>query len=156
MFGECLTVTDPNMTRFLMTLDDSVDLIQMTLKLGNSGETWIPRICAMRVGDLADIFSKKYNKPIKIIGLRPGEKEHEDLINESESIRASSSYDKKHYIIGPAFNAGSGKKWTYSSNHDVLTRLELENHLNALGVLETPLSEFKGKVIEEIMTNRKE
>src|SRR3990167_1115345 len=49
MHGTQLTVTDPNMTRFLMTLDDSVDLIEKTLLYGQSGETWIPRLPSMKV-----------------------------------------------------------------------------------------------------------
>ncbi len=55
--NECLTVTDPSMTRFVMTLDDSVDLILTALENGASGETWIPRLPAMKIGDLAEIFS---------------------------------------------------------------------------------------------------
>lgn len=156
MYGECLTVTDPNMTRFLMSLDDSVDLILTTLRDGKSGETWIPRLPSMRVGHLAEIFSKKYGKPIKIIGLRPGEKQDEDLINESESIRARHSHDQKHYIIDPAYNAGTGPKWVYSSDHHVLNCDELEEYLNKLGIIDAPMSTFVGQHIEEIPTNRKE
>lgn len=152
--GECLTVTDPSMTRFLMTLDDSVDLIQAALQHGSNGETWIPRLPAMKVGDLALIFSEKYSKPIKVIGLRPGEKKHEDLVNESESLRTRSQ--GAHYIIGPAFEAGSGHRFTYSSADEVMQRVQLEEHLSKLGILDMPLDKFKGLVIEEIVSNRKE
>ena len=153
--GECLTVTDPEMTRFLMTLDDSVDLIQNALERGSSGDIWIPKLPAMRVGDLAEIFSEKYEKPIRVIGLRPGEKKHEDLINESESTR-SYMKDYRHYVIGPAYKAGdSGKRFTYTSADSVMTKAELHEHLMRLRVLDAPLEQFKGLSIEEIVTNRK-
>lgn len=154
--NECLTVTDPDMTRYVMTLDDSVDLIQETLKYGVSGETWIPKLPAMKIGHLAQIFSERYNKPIKYIGLRPGEKQHEDLINESESVRTLPAREGRFFIIGPAFNAGSGTRFVYSSKQDVMRKDELEAHLTKLGILDAPLETFKGVGIEEIMTNRKE
>lgn len=156
--GEFLTITDPDMTRYVMTLDDSVDLIRRALRHGVSGETWIPHLPAMRIGDLADIFSKRYDKPIKVIGLRPGEKKHEDLINESESIRTRKVNMPVgfNYIIGPAFNAGGGTKFTYSSSDLVMERDDLEKYLNRLRILDKPLDQFKGATVEEIMTNRKE
>jgi UDP-N-acetylglucosamine 4,6-dehydratase/5-epimerase len=156
LHGEFLTVTDPDMTRFLMTLDDSVDLINHARQHGKSGETWIPRLPAMRIGDLADIFSKKHGTPIKVIGLRPGEKQHEDLITESESVRTRLTDDNKHYVIEPAFNAGSGKRFTYSSSDDVMNPVQLQSHLQKLGILDAPLASFKGHSIEDIVTNRKE
>lgn len=154
--AEHLTVTDPEMTRFVMTLDDSVDLIQTALTLGHTGETWIPKIPAMKIGDLAAIFSEQYKKPIKLIGLRPGEKKHEDLINESESVRTRATSNKTHYVIGPAANADqTGQRFTYSSNDSVMTKTELRTHFAKLGILDAPLSSFKGLTIEEIITNRK-
>lgn len=146
--SDCLTVTDPDMTRFLMTLNDSVDLIETTLKLGKTGETWIPRLPAMRIGDLAEIYATRANKQIRIIGLRPGEKQHEDLINNSESARAHKDGD--HYVIAPAFLAGTGPNFTYSSNDEVMTRSDLEQHLQKLGILDASLDQFKGRDIEEI------
>jgi UDP-N-acetylglucosamine 4,6-dehydratase/5-epimerase len=154
--GTQLTVTDQNMTRFLMTLDDSVDLIEKTLQHGKSGETWIPRLPSMKVGDLAYIFSVKYGKPIKVIGLRPGEKMHEDLINESESFRTRLTDDKLNYIIGPAYIAGGGQPFTYTSADEVMSPDVLEKHLDALGILDASLDKFKGPTIEQIATNRKE
>lgn len=158
MHGECLTVTDPDMTRFLMTLDDSINLIEQAIKYGKSGETWIPRLPAMKVGDLAEIFSERYNKPVKFIGLRPGEKKHEDLVNESESVRTSKFTDNNgvvNYVIGPAFNAGTGMRFTYSSCEDVMDKESLLRYLNGLGIIEAPMEHFKGLSIEEIPTNRK-
>jgi UDP-N-acetylglucosamine 4,6-dehydratase len=152
--NQFLTVTDPTMTRFLMTLDDSVDLIENTLAAGKSGETWIPRLPAMMVGDLARIFADRSGKEIKIIGLRPGEKKHEDLINESESVRTEIT--QKHYIINPAYTPGSKPRFTYSSCDDLLTKDDLHKHLSTLGIIDIPIGNFDGHRIEEIMTNRNE
>jgi len=155
--GEFLTVTDPEMTRYVMTLDDSVDLIMRTVREGKSGETWIPRLPSMKIGHLADIFAKRYNKPVKIIGLRPGEKRDEDLINESESVRLRRfTEDEKYYVLGPAFEPGKHSAFVYSSDHQVMNREELEDHLAKLGILDRPLADFKGLAIEEIVTNRKD
>lgn len=151
--SEFITVTDPDMTRFVMTLDDSVDLILQAFTHGKNGDTWIPRIPAMRIGDIAELFSERSGKPIKLIGLRPGEKQHEDLINESESVRTRS--EDVHYVIGPAFQPGSGKAFTYTSADDVMTKETLKAHLTKLGVLDMTLDQFSGPQIEEIMTNRK-
>lgn len=148
LHGDCLTVTDPDMTRFVMTLDDSVDLIEHTLKHGQTGQTWIPRIPAMRIGDLAEIFAEQSGKEIKIIGLRPGEKKHEDLVNESESVRATQT--PTHYVIGPALGACAGRRFTYTSSQDVMSKAALRNHLAELGILDASLDAFKGREIEEI------
>jgi len=154
-----LTVTDPNMTRFVMTLDDSVNLIMTALSCGQTGETWIPKLPAMRIGDLAEIFSELCGKPIKVVGLRAGEKMHEDLINESESLRTSvlRTKDSEYYVVQPAYIAGGiGRVFTYSSNDTVMSKEQLRKHLTALGVIDMPLNQFPGLSIEEIVTNRKD
>jgi len=161
--ADFITVTDPDMTRFVMTLSGAVDLIQLALKHGNSGETWIPVLPSMRIGDLAEIFSESSGKPIKIIGLRPGEKLHEDLINESESHRVDRWSSPEYagvgfvtnFIIKPAYLAGTAKKFTYASSDSVLPKDVLNDHLTKLGILARPLEQFKGLTIEEIITSRK-
>lgn len=150
--SEYLTVTDPDMTRFVMTLDESVDLIFNALEKGSSGETWIPILPSMKIGDLAEIFSEKYSKPIKIIGVRPGEKAHEDLINESESIRTT--VQDNHYVIGPAYRAGNGEVFTYTSADDVMSKSQLLQHLQRLDIIDMPIEKFEGLKIEEILTKR--
>src|SRR5262249_15164651 len=100
--AEYLTVTNPTLTRFLMTLDQSVDLIFAAIEGARTGETWIPKLPAMKIGDIAEIFSERYHKDIKRIPERPGEKMHEDLINESESTRSRVTADGKYFAISPA------------------------------------------------------
>jgi UDP-N-acetylglucosamine 4,6-dehydratase len=152
-----LTVTDPNMTRFLMTLDNSVDLILHALEHGQSGETWIPMLPSMRIGDLAELFSEMSQKPIRIIGLRPGEKQHEDLINESESVRTTKTDEHPgHYVIQPAYKPGSGTAFSYTSADNVMNKQQLREHLTSLGIFSKPLDQFTGASVEEIATNRKD
>ena len=76
------------MTRFIMTLDESIDLIEKTIIGSKSGEIWLPRLKSMKIMDLAEIFSnEKFSKTIKILGIRPGEKFDADLISLPESLR---------------------------------------------------------------------
>jgi len=78
-------LTNENMTRFVMTLKDSVDLIEHAILNGKSGDTVISELKSLRIKDLFEIFAKKYNKEIKITGLRSNEKLLEQLINKTQS-----------------------------------------------------------------------
>ena len=75
------------MTRFLMTLEQCADLIEYAILNGTSGDTIISELISMKIKDLLELFSEKYNKPIIITGLRPGEKLLESLINKTQSGR---------------------------------------------------------------------
>lgn len=153
-----ITVTNPDMTRFSMTLDESVDLIKEALEHGYSGDTWIPVIKSMRIGDVAEIFSELSGKPIKIVGTRPGEKMHEDLINSSEkSIEITFSRLQKYHVILPSFKKTTVRtaninNINYRSSDDVMTKSELHDYLEKLNILNAPLESFKGQEIEEINT----
>lgn len=143
-----ITVTHPDMTRFLMTLDDSVDLITTALEKADSGDTWIPKLKAMKIIDLAEIYADKYNKSIKFMGIRPGEKMHESLISDSEAIRTVSA--DNHYIIKPSYDKPVGSDvFDYSSNQDLMGKKDLYNYLNELDLLEKQVNSFVGKSIEE-------
>jgi UDP-N-acetylglucosamine 4,6-dehydratase len=88
--GRDLTVTDPNMTRFLMSLEDSVDLVLFAYQQGRQGDTLVQKAPACTVRDLAEalrIIFRKSN-PIKIIGTRHGEKLYESLVSREEMARA--------------------------------------------------------------------
>lgn len=148
-----LTVTNPDMTRFVMTLDESVNLIVNALKNAISGEIFIPRLPSMRIGDLAQIFCRKYDKSIKIIGLRPGEKMHEALINSSESVRCDMRSDI--IAVSSALSPSHGTSFEYTSADDVMTIDQLENKLNSLGILDISLDKFVGRSIEEIVGVKK-
>ena len=81
------TLTHEDMTRFVMTLEQSVALIEYAILNGESGDTIIPKLISMKLLDLMEIFSEKYGKPVKITGLRPGEKMLESLISETQAMR---------------------------------------------------------------------
>jgi FlaA1/EpsC-like NDP-sugar epimerase len=87
MHGGPLTITTPDMTRFLLGLDKAVDTILEALKSGQPGEIYIPRCPTARIIDVVRVLIG--SKPIetKIIGIRPGEKLHESLISSEEGYR---------------------------------------------------------------------
>jgi UDP-N-acetylglucosamine 4,6-dehydratase len=78
-----LTITDERMTRFWITLPESVDLVLHAVEHGRGGEVFIPRIPSMRLVDLAEAIAP--GVPRQVIGIRPGEKVHEVLITADES-----------------------------------------------------------------------
>ena len=99
---EFFPLTSPEMTRFFMSLNDSIDLILTAIREGESGDTFIPKTTSYRLLDIAERFSQRYSKPVKVIGMRPGEKLHESLISDSECYR---TVDKTtHYVIKPCYN----------------------------------------------------
>ena len=148
--NHCLTVTHPEMTRFVMTLDESIDLITATAKGATSGEIWLPRLRSMKIIDLAEIFSERSGKPIEIVGMRPGEKLHEALVGEPESVRVN--FDGTYYRMAPAHSpvALDAKIFGYSSCDDVLSKPDLSKYLDSIGIFSRKLSEFVGLEIEEI------
>ena len=92
---EPLTITDPNMTRFLMSLDDSVDLVMYAFENGQKGDLFVMKSPASTIEDLVDGIGLLFNKkPIKkIIGIRHGEKMHETLVSCEEMLRAEDRGD---------------------------------------------------------------
>ena len=151
-FKRHLTVTHTNMTRFIMTLEESADLIVSTLLGAKSGELWLPKLKSMKIIDLAEIFSERYSKPIKIVGIRPGEKLHEELISYSESIRVQ--FKNNIYIMQSSLkNINLNKKmFNYSSNQDLISKKELKAYLKSIKVFDKPLDQFIGKKIDDLKT----
>lgn len=130
---ECVafTVTDPRMTRFMMLLEESVELIDDALNDGQTGELWIPRLDAFNVMDLADYFSLKYDKPIKIVGIRPGEKIHEVLMSQEEDMRwVERNHTNSRFIISDKNKLRKEEPIEYSSSDHVISREELTSRLN--------------------------
>ena len=98
---EFITITDPSMTRFLMSLEDAIDLVLFALKQGENGHIYIPKTPATNIKTLTKALLKLYNYPeskIKIIGTRHGEKIHETLMSREEMFFAKEY--KKYYSIG--------------------------------------------------------
>ena len=92
-----LPITDPEMTRFNITLESGVDMVLHALKKAWGGEIFIPKIPSYKITDVAEAIDPKCK--IKIIGIRPGEKLHEEMITSSDSFN---TYDLgKYYTILP-------------------------------------------------------
>jgi UDP-glucose 4-epimerase len=88
--GKPITITDPNMTRFLMSLYDSVDLVLYAFQHANPGDLLIKKSSASTVINLAHALMKLMDResPIQIVGTRHGEKQHETLVSREEMARA--------------------------------------------------------------------
>ncbi|WP_411882759.1 polysaccharide biosynthesis protein [Polaromonas sp. YR568] len=101
--GKALTVTDPNMTRFLMSLEDSVDLVLHAFEHAQQGDLFVQKAPASTVADLAAALQQLFgdSKPVKIIGTRHGEKLYESLISREEMAKAE---DMGRYYRIPADN----------------------------------------------------
>jgi UDP-glucose 4-epimerase len=99
--GQALTITDPKMTRFMMTLEDALDLVLFAFKHGNNGDLFIQKAPAASIGVLAQALLELYQalNPIKIIGTRHGEKLYETLVNREEMVK---SEDMGEYFRIPA------------------------------------------------------
>lgn len=135
---EHFTLTHENMTRFVMTLSQSVDLIEHGILNGSTGDTVIPKLISMNVKDLIEIFSELYNKPIVVIGIKPGEKLLESLINESQSSRID-VVDEYIHIKSP-FNCIKYKEEIsdYNSKKNPLTKIQLKKYLIDLNLINIP------------------
>lgn len=93
--GNPLTVTDPNMTRFLMSLEDAVDLVLFAFEHGNQGDLFVNKAPASTIGDLAKTIKEifKADNEIKVIGTRHGEKLYETLCTREEMQKAEDMGD---------------------------------------------------------------
>jgi UDP-glucose 4-epimerase len=93
--GETLTITDPSMTRFLMSLEDAVDLVLFAFEHGNQGDLFVNKAPAGTIGDLAQALLELNNakNEIKVIGTRHGEKLYETLCTREEMLKANDMGD---------------------------------------------------------------
>jgi len=141
-----LTLTVPEMTRFLLTLDQSVRLVLHAMTSAEGGEIFVRKAPACTVQALAETMRMKYSQqkarhPIKTTGIRPGEKIHEILVNEYEIRRSVES--REHFCIHPEYRLPKsptqktlGEEYT-SANTQQLTRPEdIGRLLDAMGQVE--------------------
>ena len=113
-----LTITDEKMTRFMMTLDESVDLVLYAMKNAVGGEVFVKKAPACLVTDLARSMIKKYGdgdiSKIKVVGIRPGEKIDEVLVNEYE-IRRSQENEEFFTVTDSPLGDNAWKVRTFSN-----------------------------------------
>lgn len=133
--SDFLPITHSDMTRFLLTLDKAVDLIDWSYHTKNThGKIAVPKVKSMRVVNIAKSLIKYYGKTDKVslknIGIRSGEKLHEEMISTEEWLRTE---DLENYLItSETINDGM---WSYSSKNSVLTEDETYEFLSESGVI---------------------
>ncbi len=118
-----LTITDPNMTRFLMSLHDAVDLVLFAFEHGNSGDLFVNKAPAATIGDLSQAVKElaKADNEIKIIGTRHGEKLYETLCTREEMVKAEDMGD--FYRI-PADNRDLNYAMYFSEGEQDIAKVE--------------------------------
>ena len=127
--GKPLTVTDTEMTRFMMSIDDAVDLVLYAFKHGQPGDMFVQKSPAATIEVLALALKKifKADNPIKIIGTRHGEKRHETLLNREEMARAN---DMGGYYRIPADTRNLNYNMYFSEGEKKIAMLEDYNSSN--------------------------
>ena len=145
--GKPITVTNPNMTRFLMTLEESVDLVIYAFKYGKPGDIFVKKSPATSISILAEAVSSilKSKSEVKIIGTRHGEKMYETLISREESLRLKDlksfykiSNDSRDLNYSLYFSQGKKQKKEFEYNSDNTKQLnfkEVVKLLNAKKIL---------------------
>ncbi|NLM25269.1 MAG: polysaccharide biosynthesis protein, partial [Firmicutes bacterium] len=134
--GQPLTVTNPNMTRFLMSLDEAVELVIFAFQNAEAGDILVQKSPASTIGDLAQAIKELFHagNEIKIIGIRHGEKRYETLLTKEEYIKAEDlgncfrvPADKRDLNYDKYFVEGIRKHFTEEEyNSDSTERLNVE------------------------------
>ena len=119
--GQPITVTDPNMTRYLMSLEEAVDLVIFAFLNGNQGDLFVQKAPASTIGDLAQAIKELFNasNPIQVIGTRHGEKLYETLCTREEMAKAT---ELENFYQVPADNRALNYS-NYFENGDVKTSI---------------------------------
>ena len=128
-----LPITHPDMTRFLITLDDAVELIDWTYNHPSShGKIAVPKIKSMKMVELARCLIKRYkhDTELKIVGIRPGEKLHEEMISEEEWFRTE---EHENYLINT--HQVNSDIWSYNSKDTLMDEDEAYKFLQDSGVI---------------------
>jgi len=157
--GKSITITDPHMSRFLMTIDQSLDLVLFALTSGKPGEIYVRKAPAATVANLAaavaEIFS--YTKPIENIGPRPGERIDEFLISPEERSRAvdhgdyfsvspetlTQDYPSSYFEIEGRGKAEISEEGYSSTNTQQLSKDEVKKLLLSLPEVQAELTSYK-------------
>jgi UDP-glucose 4-epimerase len=121
--GNPITITDPKMTRFLMSLDDAVDLVLFAFENGNQGDLFVNKAPAGTIGDLAQALKElcQANTEVKIIGTRHGEKLYETLCTREEMIKAE---DMGNFYRIPADNRDLNYAKYFSQGEEEIAIIE--------------------------------
>jgi UDP-N-acetylglucosamine 4,6-dehydratase len=157
--GLPLTITDPNMTRFLMSLYDAVDLVLFAFENGNQGDLFVNKAPAATIGDLANAIKQlaKASNEINIIGTRHGEKLYETLCTREEMVKAE---DMGEFYRIPADNRDLNYSMYFSEGEQNIAKIEdyhshNTNRLNIEGVknLISKLSIVRKEIFGEVVND---
>jgi FlaA1/EpsC-like NDP-sugar epimerase len=134
---EDLPITTADMTRFLMSLDESVDLIEKALDDDVGGKIFIPKIKSAKIIDIAEIMLENTELSYYISGIRPGEKIHESLISEEEVYRTEERDDVFiiHDIKKTQENILTKTSFQYCSKDNPMSKASLRKFLKLRGVI---------------------
>jgi len=140
--GKPITVTDPDMTRFMMTLDDAVKLVLYAFENGKSGDIFVQKSPASTIGELSSTLKEIYNSEVKIknIGIRHAEKMHETLLSKEEFLLAEDlgdyykvKADNRDLNYNKYFEEGRRKKINEEYNSFNTKRLSKKELIDLLG-----------------------
>lgn len=127
--GKAITITDPEMTRFLMSLEEAVELVIFAFKYANAGDIMVQKAPACTIGDLAQAIREIFNATNKIeyIGIRHGEKTYETLLTKEECLHAK---DLGNYYQVPADNRDLDYARYYEIGQNDMSKLQEFNSNN--------------------------
>lgn len=140
--GKPITVTDPNMTRFMMSLDQAVDLVLFAFKNGKNGDLFIQKSPATTIEVLAHAMKDILRRPeheVKIIGTRHGEKLYEVLMTKEEKVRA---IDMGEYFRVPADGRDLNYSKYFEDGQEVITQADEYNSHNTYRLNEEELKKM--------------
>jgi len=149
--NEVIPLTDPRMTRFIITPKQVAELVFNAVRYCHGGEIFVPKLPALKIVDLIEILKKELGvkNKVKVVGIRPGEKIHELLINGSEIprtikyknfyvVRSSIEQSIKNKILGYLKGRKRFRKLTmkeYSSKDHILSKKEVKKLLKKMGLI---------------------
>lgn len=132
-----ITLTDPEMSRFIMTIEEAVSLVTESVFMAKGGEVFVTKMPVIKIADLAEVMLKHLDKSeklsINVIGTKPGEKLYEELMNEEEVRRTVEL--EKYFVVLPALKSNQDRKLYQYENQisDYVTKVyrsDLEDNLN--------------------------
>lgn len=150
--GGPVTITTPDMTRFLLSLEDAVDTIFTAIKRGKPGETFVPIVPSAKMVDVAKVLIGAKKIDIQITGIRPGEKVNEILVSEEEAARTVESGG--YYVIKPIlpdirakFSTRKALNREYSSGEKTMSKTALLKLLKKHRLLVGDRLVFEGETL---------
>jgi len=140
-----VTITDPEMTRFMMTLEDAVDLVLFAFSNGSPGDIFVQKSPASTIGQLARVMVNLYksNSEIKKIGTRHAEKQHETLLSKEEMMNA---VDIGNYFKIAADNRDLNYNKYFSEGQGSLSNIDEYNSSNTYRLTDLELVALLGKI----------